>query len=572
MTAVLSGLKWGSSVQGTSGGTVTWSIAGAGLDISRFGQGAQSEDPDPSFDFDFEQEISDAFAEWSAAGNIDFVQVRDQGGSAGTGDTGEIRIFFDAIPGNTIGIAFFPSRFSDVGGDILIDTAVTNPTTFFQVLLHEIGHSIGFEHTDGDSILRPTIGAITNLTEEDIEGAELLYGPQDGEVAAYQLDGGQRNLEILETRDGLEVIGNSAANELIGSEADETLNGGGGNDMLAGGGGRNVLIGGNGNDELVGSGQRETFDGGAGIDTVDLSNRAQAVLADLQRDAPTFGGGLNDIYRDVEHLIGTGRDDSLRGSEADNTLRGGTGDDTLIGRNGNDVLIDGAGDDRVFGNSGADVFIGSAGADVLFGGFGIDTVNFDGSSGGVLADLINFVDGEGDAAGDIYRDIENVIGSDNVDDLRGTHGANNINGGAGDDLLFGRDGNDNLIGGDGNDRLIGNEGRDVLEGGGGADRFIFAANGDTTASSGRDLIRDFETGSDLLLFNALDADTTTGGNQSFEFIGDSRFSGEAGELAAIQFTRGGVTLVRADTDGDARPDIGVVLTGLLDLDRSDFIL
>ena len=86
----------------------------------------------------------------------------------------------------------------------------------------------------------------------------------------------------------------------------------------------------------------------------------------------------------------------------------------------------------------------------------------------------------GDAQGDTYSSIENVMGSKFADHLSGDDGNNilyglpgddYLDGGAGNDILIGGAGNDTLIGGDGNDLLIGGLGRDTLTGGAGADTF-----------------------------------------------------------------------------------------------------
>jgi Ca2+-binding RTX toxin-like protein len=65
-------------------------------------------------------------------------------------------------------------------------------------------------------------------------------------------------------------------------------------------------------------------------------------------------------------------------------------------------------------------------------------------------------------------------------------------------LLDGRSdgGNDTLNGGAGNDILFGGAGNDTLTGGAGADQFVFLAN----SNSGKDVITDFEAGTDKVVF------------------------------------------------------------------------
>jgi len=92
----------------------------------------------------------------------------------------------------------------------------------------------------------------------------------------------------------------------------------------------------------------------------------------------------------------------------------------------------------------------------------------------------------GEAAGDTYAAIENLIGSAFADRLTGNTAANRLEGGAGSDTLDGGAANDTVLGGDGADWLYASTGFDALTGGTGADRFIF-----TSVSPQYDTIADF---------------------------------------------------------------------------------
>src|SRR2546423_789135 len=67
----------------------------------------------------------------------------------------------------------------------------------------------------------------------------------------------------------------------------------------------------------------------------------------------------------------------------------------------------------------------------------------------------------GDAAGDVYSGVENLIGGSGADRLTGDGNANVLCGGAGNDTLSGSGGNDILVGGAGADRLDGGSGVDT---------------------------------------------------------------------------------------------------------------
>jgi Ca2+-binding RTX toxin-like protein len=146
-----------------------------------------------------------------------------------------------------------------------------------------------------------------------------------------------------------------------------------------------------------------------------------------------------------------------------------------------------AGDDIINGNGGNDILLGDRGADVLNGGGDIDTADYsrnfaDVDSSGVFLGVNVFLDGtgsRGDAEGDTYISIENVIGTDFADTIGGNDLDNDLSGGRGGDVLKGFGGSDSLRGEDGNDTLIGGEGDDFLNGGVGADRMVGEGGIDT---------------------------------------------------------------------------------------------
>ena len=98
------------------------------------------------------------------------------------------------------------------------------------------------------------------------------------------------------------------------------------------------------------------------------------------------------------------------------------------------------------------------------------------SSWGVVVDLNTGIGHSGDAEGDTYIGIEDVIGSQFHDLLAGTAANNVLSGWAGNDTLIGRAGDDRLYGYIGNDWLDGGVGADVLDGGVGDDWISYAAS------------------------------------------------------------------------------------------------
>ena len=125
----------------------------------------------------------------------------------------------------------------------------------------------------------------------------------------------------------------------------------------------------------------------------------------------------------------------------------------IFGDDGNDRLYTGAGNDRLYGGAGNDTLLGGAGADFLNGGAGIDAVIYNSATTGVIASLLT--GGlSGDAQGDSYSGVENLIGSAFGDRLTGNTTANQLIGGAGNDVLNGGFGNDTLFGQAGQDSFM----------------------------------------------------------------------------------------------------------------------
>lgn len=275
-----------------------------------------------------------------------------------------------------------------------------------------------------------------------------------------------------------------------------------------------------------------------------------------------------------DHIRADNRGGEHRGGGGDDRVDGGRGDDSLFGDDGNDHVFGGRGDDTVHGGTGDDVLAGGIGADTLSGddgddieqgGAGDDTV-----SGGAGTDLVGGGSGNDTLSGDDGNDA--VRGGEGNDTISGGSGNDRTDGGLGADTLSGDGGNDIVTGGAGDDTLSGGAGRDILFGGLGADTFVFA-DGDFASATrkGADLIRDFSHAQgDHIDLSAVDADTTTDGDQAFSFVGTADFSQTAGELR-YQVIKG-TAFVAGDTNGDGTADFAIRLGHVLTLDAGDFVL
>ncbi|EJL37352.1 Peptidase M10 serralysin like protein [Caulobacter sp. AP07] len=242
---------------------------------------------------------------------------------------------------------------------------------------------------------------------------------------------------------GSTLNGEDGNDVLTGSKGPDTLNGGAGDDRLISGGGGDTIDGGAGSNVAVFAGARSAFTITYG-DTISVS-RVDGVSTVTHVDRLEFSditiklGGAG-----AAHMVGTPGADTLTGTPDHDTIEGLAGDDILAGLGGDDTLE---------GGDGADTLRGGAGADNLYGGLGFDTAVYDdpAGGGGLLIDMVYATASTGDATGDVFVNIEQVIGTSGADSIRGTDGAETLSGLGGDDALVGRRGADALIGGDGYD-------------------------------------------------------------------------------------------------------------------------
>ncbi len=217
-----------------------------------------------------------------------------------------------------------------------------------------------------------------------------------------------------------ETHGYAGDDVLDGGEGSDTLDGGFGNDVLRGGGGNDWLIYGAGADLLSGDAGNDTFtlsgtmyhtaqyaafnvtsatqtgtgqvinlagklkieaiiDGGAGVNTIDLSNQGDAFFLhdaysgfhhSLALTADYVGNDSTQRFINVQNINGLGGDDIIDLTSPDYSLagkamriEGGEGHDVIWGSDANETIYGGIGNDTIFGGVGTDVLFGGAGAD-----------------------------------------------------------------------------------------------------------------------------------------------------------------------------------------------------------------
>jgi hypothetical protein len=246
--------------------------------------------------------------------------------------------------------------------------------------------------------------------------------------------GGADNIQCQKSDLPVVVDGGAGTDTIHGGSKADVLKGGDNNDTIYGRDGDDTLFGGNHNDTLIGGWGADDLIGGDGKDTADYSARNANLMLSID-------GGANDgeflefddIYTDVENVIGGDGDDLIMGDGDANELMGGEGSDAIYGFGGLDYL---------YGGTDADVFEPGAvhnDRDLIYGGEGADH-------------MYAPVNGSAEMHGGNHNDT--MYGSNGRDALHGDAGNDWIEGGSENDQLWGGDGDDTLKGGKGDDTLV----------------------------------------------------------------------------------------------------------------------
>ena len=221
--------------------------------------------------------------------------------------------------------------------------------------------------------------------------------------------------------------------EIIGSDLDDFLYGYDGHDVMNGGGGKNRMDGGKGNDVITEGGTDTVFagddddrvivtsdvagdgdlwNGGAGIDTFDLSRitddgveNGYRSSVDLSASEWRDNAGSVESVIGFENVDGSQDRDNILGDDNANFLKGNAGDDRINGNGGNDVIWGGAGDDILNGGEGDDVFVQR----------GSDGPQLDAISGYEGYDRLLLVADDGDAVFDFASGYASLVGVEEIE-------------------------------------------------------------------------------------------------------------------------------------------------------------
>ncbi len=336
------------------------------------------------------------------------------------------------------------------------------------------------------------------------------------------------------------IVGGAGNDALVGKDGAEVLIGNLGNDTLSGMGGADVIYGGIGNDLIHGGDGNDTLYGGAGLNTLygDDGDDLFVIVGPSAQADRMFGGSGFDTLRfeppggiltidglapsGIEHLVTGGT--AIQGRSSANVIdlsefvmvtgpviiRGLAGNDRITGTLVGDEIDGGSGTDQLSGGEGDDVFVirnAEASSDLISGGGGTDTIRVAADSSTVTLARLT-VDAEVfEGAGQKINgtslanllDFSTFSAVSGIRSISGLAGNDTLIGSLADDAIDGGIGNDTVTGGGGDDTITGGAGNDLLGGGSGADVFVFDQAPSRTRNY--DVISDFETGQDRLMFN-----------------------------------------------------------------------
>ena len=257
----LEGPRWTTPV-------VTWSFAAAG--------GVFTDGVAPAY----QALVQQAVAEWDDVAGITLQQVSDAAGAgirigfgefgAGASQIGETDYsYYTGTPETFVpGVTVRVEDPVEHGLSTATGTAIYSgtQTSLYQVILHEVGHALGLNHsTDVNAIMFASAGTVNrDLDASDTAGIQALYGAPDFAMtdtttgvanhpdgAAYSGPVGYLQQQLILTgADGVAVAAN-APNVFIHT--------GSGNDAISVSSGQNVLDGGQGSNFLTGGTGNDTF-------------------------------------------------------------------------------------------------------------------------------------------------------------------------------------------------------------------------------------------------------------------------------------------------------------------------
>lgn len=426
---------------------------------------------------------------------------------------------------------------------------------------------VQFLHVASTETTVSTVGGVTSVTYTDFFGTPIVTTISSVSVLRFTDKDVVLGAVIPVTLTTLADIYAAPGN------GNYAINGLGGNDSITGNSGADAILGGAGNDTMNGGAGHDSFRFTAvssGTDAIDGGLGFDRIIAEVNGAVITLSAlsGIEEITgraTGYARLAGTGAAENFDLSKTTltniSTINMGAGNDTIIGSDASDIIVGGSGIDMLAGGKGHDRFeIGrGAGLDIIDGGEGYDQVV--GTGNGAIVSFAGLSNIEA-VSGNFTTRIVGTSAGERMDlsglDLSGIA------------LIDGGSGNDTIIGSNAGDRIMGNTGSDILTGGLGADAFVYTTTAQSRGATA-DTITDFVQGVDVIDLAAVDANRVLAGVQDFVFSGATALIGLSGQIWFDAATFAGETRVYGDTNGDARADMEIRLTGTVDLTATDFL-
>lgn len=367
-------------------------------------------------------------------------------------------------------------------------------------------------------------------------GSDILVGG-NGDDALHGGEGDDR----LDGSQGNDVaLAGAGTDVVLGGAGDDRLEGGEGDDLISDGTGRDSVLGQEGDDVLAVAldGEADTFDGGDGVDTLDLTAATSGVAVDLAAGTAVGTDIGTDRVVSVDIVRGGSGADTLTGDAGANALYGGDGQDHLAGGSGDDLLDGGSGRDAILDGAGRDVVHGGEGDDLILLATDADDDRVDGGGGSDTLDL-------GGAAGDLLVDLVRQV-------VSGTE--------IGDDQI---ESIERIVTGAGQDHFIIGDDDVVLTGGGGDDRYEFASLKGDREPTHAVQITDFSVGDhiDLLKWTFFEAEPGSKGESLAEAMERKDGTVSGIRYKSAQSEDCNVTVISADFDHDDLFETTIVLDG-----------
>ncbi|HXC54925.1 MAG TPA: calcium-binding protein [Rhizomicrobium sp.] len=372
-------------------------------------------------------------------------------------------VIFDAGPGNDTMIGGF--------GDDTMNAGAGNDVYTY---------TGGYQNGGLDTV---NGGAGTATVDMSQFGSAIFFGPDSQGV----MDVSTRDDGNLTAGSWRTLVTTTGVEKVVGTLYNDQINGDAGNNTY-------VYTGG------LHTGGADSFNGGAGSDTVDMSQFGAAIFwgpdsqgvmdVSTRDDGNLTAGSWRTIVTtsSVENVVGTLYNDQINGDAGDNTYTYTGGMHT----GGSDTFNGGAGSDTVdMSQFGAAVFWGPDSQGVM----DIATRDDTNLTSGSWRTLVT------------TTGVENAIGSSFNDQINGDSGANRITGGLG---------------------------ADQLNGGGGGDTFVYGVSAEST-STGYDTITGFDAAADKFDFafsvTGVDATVASGSLSTASFDANLASAVGAGQLA-----------------------------------------